>query len=179
LVRHARGAAAGKESGMPLEAGARAPEFTLKDAAEGQEHSLAEALKTGPVLISIYKSSCQASKTIFPFLERIYQRYPKDRLTVWGIAQDSPNVTRSFARRYGVTFPLLVDQDDYATSRAYDIMATPSVFLINQEGEIVWQGMGFQKPAIDDLSAEVAKLLGVEPVDVTSGTDDVPPWVPG
>ncbi|MDI3340237.1 MAG: TlpA disulfide reductase family protein [Sphaerobacter sp.] len=164
---------------MPLEIGARAPEFTLPDAAEGRMHSLAEALRSGPVLIAIYKSSCQASKTAFPFLEKIYQRYPKDRLTVWGIAQDSPNVTRSFARRYGITFPLLIDQDDYATSRAYDILATPTIFLIHQDGEIVWQGMGFQKGAMADLSAQVAKLLDVPPEDITAGTDDVPPWVPG
>src|SRR5690606_4725000 len=101
---------------MPLEPGARAPLFTLSDAAEGREYSLSEALTQGPVLISIYKSSCQASKTTFPFLERIFQAYPQDRLTVWGVAQDSPNVSRSFARRTGVTFPILIDQDDYATS---------------------------------------------------------------
>lgn len=164
---------------MPVETGALAPHFTLTDATEGQTYRLAEALRRGPVLLGIYKASCQASKTVFPFLERIYQRYPPDHLTVWGIAQDSPNVSRSFIRRYGVTFPVLVDVDDYAVSRAYDIMATPTVFLIDSNGDVVWQGMGFQKPAMDELSAKVAELLGIEPIDITAGTDDVPFWVPG
>ena len=164
---------------MTVENGAEAPRFTLSDAAQGDRHSLSEALERGPVLIGIYKSSCAASKACFPFLEKIYQAYPKDRLTVWGIAQDSANISRSFARRTGVTFPILVDENDYATSREYDIMATPTVFLIDPSGTVVWQAMGFQKPLMDDLSARAAELLGLEPVMITNDTDDVPSWVPG
>lgn len=164
---------------MPVETGAIAPQFALPDAAEGQVYRLADGLARGPVLIGIYKSSCQASKTAFPFLERMHQGYPPDRFTVWGISQDSPNVTRSFARRYGISFPLLIEEDDYPASRAYDIQATPTIFLIDQSGDIVWQGMGFQRPAMEELNTKVAELLGVEPVDITTGFEDAPPWVPG
>ncbi|HET9015011.1 MAG TPA: TlpA disulfide reductase family protein [Thermomicrobiaceae bacterium] len=163
---------------MPVETGTKAPPFTLPDA-DGATHRLEDALARGPVVVGLYKSSCQASKTMFPFLERLFQGYSRDRLTVWGVSQDSPNVTKSFARRYGITFPILVDQDDYAVSRDFDILATPTVFVLNPSGEVVWQAMGFQKPAIDELSGAVAGLLGVDPVDLTSGTDDVSPWVPG
>ncbi len=164
---------------MPVEIGSNAPVFSLKDADDAQTYALNDALGRGPVLIGIYKSSCQASKTMFPFLEKIHNAYQNDEITVWGIAQDSPNVTRSFARRTGVTFPMLIDDDDYAVSRAYDIIATPTIFLIDRDGTIVWQVMGFQKPAMDDLSAKVAELLGGTPLDLTSGTEDVPGWVPG
>lgn len=164
---------------MAVENGAEAPLFTLGDAIQGDRHSLSEALQRGPVLIGIYKSSCGASKVCFPFLEKIYQAYPQDHLTVWGIAQDSPNVSRSFARRTGVTFPILIDENDYATSRAYDIMATPTIFLIDPSGTVIWQAMGFQKPVIEDLSVRTADLLGLEPVAVTGDSDDVPSWVPG
>lgn len=164
---------------MAVEPGAQAPLFTLGDAAQGDRYSLSEALQRGPVLIGIYKCSCGASKVSFPFLEKIYQAYPQDRLTVWGIAQDSPNVSCSFARRIGVTFPILIDEDDYATSRAYDIMATPTVFLIDPNGTVVWQAMGFQKPVMEDLSTRTAELLGLEPVAITGDSDGVPAWVPG
>ncbi len=164
---------------MPVDTGTKAPTFALNDAENEEPHDLADALKRGPVLLGIYKSSCQASKTAFPFLEKIHQAYPDGELTVWGIAQDSPNVTRSFIRRVGVSFPILVDDNDYAVSRAYDIMATPTIYLIDRSGMVVWQGMGFQKPAMDELSAKVAELLGTTPLDLTSGTDDVPSWVPG
>lgn len=164
---------------MPVDAGAKAPTFTLKDATEGETYDFADALKRGPVLLGIYKSSCQASKTAFPFLEKIHQAYPDGEITVWGIAQDSPNVTRSFARRTNITFPMLVDENDYEVSRAFDIMATPTIYLIDPSGTVVWQGMGFQKPAMDVLSEKVAELLDTSPLDLTSNTDDVPGWVPG
>jgi peroxiredoxin len=162
---------------LPLESGAPTPLFTLNDVEVDQPYRLAEALQRGPVLFGIYKSSCEASKTVFPFLEKIGQAYPE--LTVWGITQDSPNVTRSFIRRTGVTFPMLIDDDDYAVSRAYDIVATPTLLLIDRSGAIVWQRMGFQKASIVELSARIAELLGGVPIDVLAGSDQVPAWVPG
>lgn len=163
---------------MTVTNGEPAPDFTLEDAAEDAPQELAAALEQGPVVLGFYKSSCGASKIAFPFLERIYQAYPKDRLTVWGVAQDSANVTRSFARREGITFPMLIDEPEYAASRVYDIPGTPTIFLID-DGKIVWQDTEFHKSAMDDLSGRIAGLLGVEKADVTSGTDDVPDSTPG
>lgn len=163
---------------MTVTNGAPAPDFTLADAAENAGQELAMALKQGPVVLGFYKSSCGASKIAFPFLERIYRAYPKDRLTVWGVAQDSANVTRSFARREGITFPMLIDEPEYAASRAYDIPGTPTIFLVDS-GKVVWQDTEFHKSAMDDLSGRIAGLLGVEKADVTSGTGDVPDSSPG
>lgn len=160
-----------------LDVGSRAPVFTLNDAAEDRPHVLNEALRRGPLLIGIYKSSCEASKTAFPFLEKLHQAYPA--LTIWGVAQDSPNVTRSFTRRTGVRFPMLVDANNYAVSRAYNIVATPTLFLIDTNGTIVWYRMGFQKASISELSTAIADLLGVAAVDILAGSENTPVWVPG
>jgi peroxiredoxin len=164
---------------MSIETGSTAPTFSLDDAVEGQSFDLDSAVKAGPALVGIYKSSCEASKKMFTMLERLRQAYPEDAITIWGVSQDSPNVTRSFRRRIGITFPILVDAEGYPVSAAYDIEATPTVYLVDRNGTIVWQLMGFQKPAIQELSEEIAKLVGVEPVDVVSDTDDIPNWVPG
>jgi peroxiredoxin len=176
--KHAPGVAV--EAGQQgVDVGATAPTFTLSDAAEDLQHahSLSEALERGPLLIGIYKSSCEASKTTFPFMEKLHQAYPA--LTIWGIAQDSPNVTRSFARRTGVSFPMLIDDNDYTVSRAYNIVATPTLFLIDRSGVVVWQRMGFQKASMHELSNVVADLLGVPRVDILTGNEAMPAWVPG
>ena len=164
---------------MTVGIGDPAPPISLPDATEGTEYDLAEALKSGPALIGIYKSSCEASKTMFRMLEQIRQVYGDHGLTVWGVAQDSPNVSRSFIRRVGLTFPVLVEGDEYPVSREYAIDATPTVFLIDQSGNVVWQGMGFQRAAIEELSGKIAELLGTETVDVFEGIEDIPGWVPG
>jgi peroxiredoxin len=164
---------------MTIATGATAPAIALPDAADDARYDLSEALKNGPAIIGIYKSSCEASKTMFRMLEQIRQSYPDESLTIWGVAQDSPNVTRSFIRRIGLSFPILVEGDEYPISKEYDIEATPTVFLIDQSGTIVWQVMGFQKGAIEELSGKIAELLGAEPVDVFEGVEDIAGWVPG
>ena len=114
---------------MTIEQGQQAPLLEEQFAdAEGTEHDLARLLEAGPLLLGMYKSSSASSKQMFPFLERLHERYAGDGLTVRGVAQDSANITRSFARRYGVTFPILLDGEDFPISRAFDIAATPTVF---------------------------------------------------
>src|ERR671926_196494 len=102
-----------------IQLGSHAPATDLTlPTADGDKRSIGEALARGPVLLGIYKSSCAASKAMLPMLERIHDRFGDEGLTVFGVAQDSANITRSFARRYGVTFPLLIEGGDYPLSRA-------------------------------------------------------------
>lgn len=155
------------------------PEQPFADA-EGMGHDLRELLQSGPLLIGIYKSSCASSKQMFPFLERLNERHRGDGLTVLGVSQDSANITRSFARRYEITFPLVLEGDDYPVSRAFDIMATPTVFLIEPDGTVTYATMGFMKPALDALGDAVADALGKpHQALVTSDDADVPMFVPG
>lgn len=166
---------------MTTEQGQKAqlPAQTFDDA-EGQAHDLEHILDNGPVLLGIYKSSCASSKQMFPFLERLHERHRDDPLTVLGVSQDSANITRSFARRYGITFPIILEGEDYPISRAFDIMATPTIFLIEPDGAVAYATMGFMKPALDALGDAVADSVGAShsPL-VTSADGDVPMFVPG
>jgi peroxiredoxin len=166
---------------MTIEQGQQAPfpDAELTDA-EGQAHDLKRIAADGPLLLGIYKSSCASSKQMFPFLERLNARHSADGLKVLGVSQDSANITRSFARRFGITFPLLLEGDDYPVSRAFDIVATPTVFLIEPSGTVAYATMGFMKPALDALGDVVADAVGKphQPL-VTPGDSDVPMFVPG
>lgn len=166
---------------MTIEQGQQAPLPVEPFAdAEGTEHDLARLLEAGPLLLGLYKSSCGSSKQMFPFLERLHERHASDGLTVRGVAQDSANITRSFARRYGITFPILLDGEDFPLSRAFDIAATPTVFLIGRDGTVSYTTMGFMKPGLDAMADAVADVLGKphEPL-VTDADVDVPMFVPG
>jgi peroxiredoxin len=117
---------------------------------------------------------------MFPFLERLHQRYASHGLTVYGVSQDSANVSRSFARRVGITFPILIDDDDYAVSRAFEVTATPTVFLMQPDGSVAHTTMGFFKDSVNELAGAVATAVGqpAEPV-FTDADTDVPRFVPG
>jgi peroxiredoxin len=166
---------------MVVEQGQAAPlpDGSFSDA-EGAAHDLRQLLESGPLLIGIYKSSCASSKQMFPFLERLHERYAAQGLHVLGISQDSENITRSFARRYGITFPVLVEGPDYPISRAFDIAATPTIFLIMPDGQVAYTTMGFMKPALDLIGDAAADAVGAshEPL-VTAADEAVPMFVPG
>lgn len=155
------------------------PDQAFADA-EGVERDLRGLLGSGPLLIGIYKSSCASSKQMFPFLERLYQRYADQGLNVIGISQDSPNITRSFARRYGITFPIVVEGSDYPISGAFDIAATPTIFLIARDGKVDYTTMGFLKPGLDAMGDAVADIVGAEHAPLVTEADaEVPMFVPG
>ncbi|MGI8477119.1 MAG: peroxiredoxin family protein [Thermomicrobiales bacterium] len=165
----------------PIEVGSSAPDMTAPHPdSDGTPRSIAAALAGGPVLLGVYKSSCQASKTMFPMLERIMARRGSEGLSVIGVAQDSATVTKSFARRSGVTFPILIEGDGFPLTRAFDVQFTPTVFLIRPDGTVAFTAMGFLRDQVNELGDAVARELGKEPEPVIrADEEDVPFFVPG
>jgi hypothetical protein len=148
--------------------------------ADGTAHTIGNALTTGPVLLGIYKSSCAASKVMLPMLDRIQRAHAEDGLTSFGIAQDSPNITRSFARRYGIEMPILLEGQEYPLSVGFDIRATPTVFVLRRDGSIAYTTMGFLRDQIEDIEAAVANELGVAPKRIVDPAEsEIPLFVPG
>jgi peroxiredoxin len=148
--------------------------------AEGDQHSIQEALAKGPVLLGIYKSSCAASKAMLPMLQRIQQMHAADGLATFGVAQDSPNITRSFARRYGLDIPLLVEGSEYPISVGFGIRATPTVYLLRRDGSIAYATMGFLRDQIEEIEEAVANELGAPPHRIIDPDEsEIPLFVPG
>ena len=134
-----------------IETGSKVPDaidLSLESTADGPI-SIAGALANGPVLVGLYKSSCQASKTMFPFLERLHQRHAGTPLTVLGVSQDSLNITRSFARRGGITFPILDKvRGFYPRDTKFVVLPMDMAFM----------GAGEVKSSLDAQHDELAEL---------------------
>src|SRR5271170_3724624 len=103
-----------------LAAGKVAPDFTL-EGIDGKTHSLAAALKHGPVVLAFFKVSCPVCQFTFPYLQRMAQRFAGKNVTVAGISQDDARDTKEFNLEYGVTFPVLLDDASYTASNAYGL----------------------------------------------------------
>ena len=166
---------------MPLEAGNAAPPLTTSyPDQEGTEHTISEHLTDGPVVVGLYKASCAASKAMMPLLNRLNDRYAEKGLAVYGVAQDSANVTRSFVRRSGTNYPILIEGEEYPLSRAFDIFATPTVYVIDRDGQITYSTMGFMRDQVNDIAAAVTAALGLEAETIVSDDEeDIPRFVPG
>jgi len=167
---------------MPLEAGVVAPPLnvTFPDQ-DGVEHTISDDLAKGPVLLAIYKSSCPACKAMMPLLNRIQDSYSDKGLTLYGVAQDSANVTRSFIRRSGIEYPILIEGDEYPLSKGFDVFGTPAIFVIDEKGEIEYTTQGFMRDQLEEIGAAVAELVGAEPERVINNSelDEIPRFIPG
>lgn len=156
-----------------LEAGVSAPDFAL-NGMNGEKISLAEARRKGPVLAAFFKISCPVCQYAFPFLERIFQAYRKSSVTLVGVSQNEKKETAGFAREYGITFPLLLDDTRaYPASNAYGLTNVPSIFLISPGGKVEVSSVGWSKKDIEDLNARVAKAAGVAPAMIFKPGEDV------
>ena len=154
-----------------LPPGSKAPDFELPDRG-GAPHSLSDALRKGPVLLTFFKTSCPTCQYGVPFFSRLASPLEGKPVTVWGISQDSPENTAGFNREFEVSMPELFDSEEqgYAVSNAYGITNVPTSFLIEQDGTVSVSSVGWDKKAAELIS----KYLGE-----ASSIPELTPFNPG
>jgi peroxiredoxin len=161
-------------------AGSTAPGFSLKGL-DGSEFSLGKLLERGPVVAAFFKISCPVCQFTFPFLERLYRRYGGDGVTFLGISQDDARDTTNFAKEFGVTFPMALDekQKGYPASNAYGLTNVPTIFLIGADGIAKVSCMGFDKNDLESIAADLAERRKIAPAALFRPEESVPVHKPG
>src|SRR6476659_711344 len=99
---------ASRRQRLLISTGARAPEFRLARL-DGGEASLQDLIANGPVLLAFFKISCPVCQLTFPFLQRLHIA---GTMPIYGVSQNDEADTRDFNRRFGVTFPTLLDREE-------------------------------------------------------------------
>jgi peroxiredoxin len=144
-----------------LAAGATAPDFAL-DVLDGKKFSLREALTKGPVILAFFKVSCPTCQYAFPFLERLYRSHQGKMVSVVGVSQNNSKDTAAFAREFGISFPLLLDDTrTYPVSNAYGLTNVPSTFWIAQDGEVEIASIGWVKADFEQLNRRLAEAAQI------------------
>lgn len=161
-----------------LEPGAKAPDFTLVGV-DGSAYSLGELLKKGTVVLFFYKKECPVCQMAAPFMERFQQAYAGDHFAIVGVAQNDGPETREFAAQYGVTFPILLDNDGYKVSKAYGLTNVPTTFLVDQSGTILQTVQSWDRARLNEMSQKVGELTGRPVVPISLEGDGAPDFRPG
>ena len=166
---------------MPaLVAGEVAPEFKLPLNEKGQPFSLAEARKRGPVLAAFFKVSCPVCQLAFPYIQRLFEAYGNKKATIIGISQDNARDTQAFAREYGVTFPLALDDaGKYPVSDSYGLTNVPTLFWISAEGKIELNSVGWAKAELEQFNQKLAAQNGKAAARLFRAGENVPEFKPG
>jgi peroxiredoxin len=166
------------ETMTTLVAGSIAPNFSLK-ALDGREYSLSGAMKRGPVVVAFFKISCPVCQFTFPFLERLYKRYGGDNVTFLGVSQDDARATRRFIEDYGVTFPVLLDDDGYPVSNGYGLTNVPTILLVDQSAIVRTVCLGFDKAGLEAIADALAEQRHLPSAALFFADERVPAQKPG
>jgi peroxiredoxin len=156
-----------------LTAGSKAPQFELS-ALEGPKFSLRETLSRGPVLAIFFKISCPVCQYGLPFFERIHRAYGGQRLAVVGISQNEKQDTEEFTRKFGITFPVLLDDTTtFPVSNAYGLETVPTAFWISEDGEIEISSVSWSRQDFEQIAAKAAETSGSSPVAMFQPSEKV------
>jgi len=144
---------------MPaLTAGTTAPEFSAKTT-DGKPFALKDALALGPVVLAFFKVSCPTCQYTFPFLQRLFQAYKNQGVLLIGVSQNEAADTSMFAKQYGISFPIVLDDTKrFPISNAYGLASVPTLFWISPEGEIELVSVGWNRKDFEEINRRMADV---------------------
>ena len=159
---------------MPaLATGRKAPDFELKTL-DSKPFSLTRTLSRGPIVLAFFKVSCPTCQYAFPYLERLHKAYGANGVSLVGISQNSVKDTAAFNKEFGITFPVLLDdQDSYPVSNAYGLTNVPTIFWIAQDGEIEVSSVGWVKADFEEINRKLAEAGKSAPAVLFKPGEDV------
>jgi len=159
-VRSGAGAnAVAKES---LGTGAQATDFTLRDT-DGRNVRLSDFLAKDVVLIDFWATWCVPCEAELPHLETLFESYKDKGFVVLGVAMDGPETVAqvpTYARRYNLSFPVLLDEETKVVNIYNPKRTAPLSVLIDRKGQIARVREGFSSGDEKLIQADVASLVG-------------------
>jgi peroxiredoxin len=130
-----RGAPTGSGGGPATLAGAPAPSFQV-ERLDGTSAALSD-YRGRVVLVNLWASWCIPCREEMPDLERLYGEDARRGLVVLGVDQgESSQAAGAFVRAHGVTFPVLLDEDQ-RYGRGYAAIGLPTSVVVDRSGRVV------------------------------------------
>ena len=135
-----------------------APNFRLASLS-GEEISLA-GLRGKVVLINFWATWCTPCRAEMPSLEMLYSVFKDDDFEILAISNDveGERVVRPFIQSLGLTYPILLDPD-YRVDEKYLIQSVPTTFLVDRDGVITHQFIGWRNWDAPESHDLIKKLL--------------------
>lgn len=138
--------------------GKPAPPFAVQQLNGTGQADLA-VLRGTPVILNFWASWCVACRDEAHVLQAAHLKYEQQehRVRVIGIAiQDTPEQALAFAKRFGKTYFLALDNSKGEISISYGLYGVPETFFIDTNGVIAFKQVGPVTPEL--IEAQMEKL---------------------
>ncbi|HRP03289.1 MAG TPA: TlpA disulfide reductase family protein, partial [Opitutaceae bacterium] len=119
----------------------------------GREVALSQ-FKGKVVIVDFWATWCPPCRAEMPFYVNLYKKLADRGLVIVGISLDAqgPGVVRKFVDSMGITYPIVMGDEEVTT--AYKVELMPTTFVVDREGRIRHSKIG----AVSD-EAKFEKLI--------------------
>jgi predicted transcriptional regulator len=99
-----------------------------------------------------------------PRVQKLYTEYKPSGVELYSVDTDDDSAdrepqVREFLLKYGLTFPVVLD--DGSAERAFAIASLPTMLLLDKQGKVVWSHVGALTASHEgDLRTALGRALG-------------------
>lgn len=117
-------------------------------------------------VVNFWYAGCAPCREEAPALEGLYQQYRDEGVAFLGVnTRDQAATARSFAERWGTTYPSVIDVQDsnvqLAFSGSYAPNATPTTFVLDRQGRVASRILGsVDEDVLDTLVSDTLAEAG-------------------
>lgn len=127
----------GQQATVGLEKGNLAPDFELRSV-DGKAMKLS-SLRGKKVIVNFWATWCPPCRLEMPEMEKFYTKNKNEGIEILAVnltkAEKSRADVPAFIEAYGITFPVLLDENS-DVARLYKVSSIPASFIIDTQGVI-------------------------------------------
>ncbi|MDI9347651.1 MAG: TlpA disulfide reductase family protein [Methylacidiphilales bacterium] len=110
--------------------------------------------------LDFWASWCSPCATSFPWMEKMNMSYQSKGLRIVAVNMDEdPEAKAAFLKKHKISFTIIDDGIDAATSKKFEVETLPTSFLLNSKGEIIARHNGFTLKSGHKIEQEIKNYL--------------------
>ena len=112
------------------------------------------------VVVDFWASWCVPCRRSFPWMNDMQAKYADHGLVIVGVNMDAEaDLAAAFLEEYPAQFRIAYDPDG-SLARQFDVIAMPSTYVLDRDGNQVARHLGFKVRQQDEYESVLVEALG-------------------